>query len=72
MFQRVADALTFGGSAWYETVPWIVAGVFFVIEVVVRIWRKRRPVLDAMALTYAFGEDMSLATIGTCVPAFAF
>ena len=25
-----------------------------------------------MALTYAFGEGMSLATIGTCIPAFAF
>jgi hypothetical protein len=70
--ERFGRLLTFGGSEWYETLPWIVGSIFLIIEMVVRAYRKRKPLLNAMALTFAFGEGVSLATIATCAPALAF
>lgn len=57
------DFLTAGGAKWFETLPFVVGLLFAVVEILVRWWRSRVPVISAPDLGYMLGEGVSICVM---------
>ena len=59
----ITALLTTDTAQWYETLPFIVGGLFVIIELFVRFVRGRRPVFFVPAIGYVLSEGITVCIV---------
>lgn len=62
------ELLTAGGTKWHETLPFLVGGVFVLLEIGSRVCHGQRPYFHVPTLGFVLSEGISL----TLMPIYGF